>query len=239
MISELGKDYEELRSFWDRAFSMTDDERQKEREETDPETGWKEMAPSAKLLRAACELGGRKKVLDYGCGGGWAGIAAAKSGCGDVTCADTANSCAELARFHAELYRVDDRIRTLHITPLWLSEQPDAVYDGFICSNVLDVIPSEAAEDILRQAARVTKEGASVVIGLNYCKEPVEDPEKHITVKYGNHIYINGILRLVSLTDEEWTKLLGKYFTVESLEHFAWPNETDERRRLFRLTKKA
>ena len=48
-------------------------------------------------------------------------------------------------------------------------------------------------------------------------------------------IYIDGILRLVSRTDEQWTELLGRCFRIERLDHFAWPGEETERRRLFYL----
>ena len=46
---------------------------------------------------------------------------------------------------------------------------------------------------------------------------------------------MDGVLRLVSRTDEEWARLFSPLFEVESLEHFAWPGEKEERRRLFRL----
>ena len=36
-----------------------------------------------------------------------------------------------------------------------------------------------------------------------------------------NQIYINGVLRLLSLTDEEWTAIIEKYFVIERLEYFA------------------
>ena len=82
------QDNQKLIEFWDRAFSMP--EEQKDSIQDQQEEDWKELAPSEKLFRAACSLGRRKRVLDYGCGSGWAAIIAAKSGCPDVTAADAA-----------------------------------------------------------------------------------------------------------------------------------------------------
>ncbi len=44
--------------------------------------------------------------------------------------------------------------------------------------------------------------------------------------------------RLVSRTDEEWAGIFSPRFTRESLEHFAWPGEEKETRRLFRLRRR-
>jgi len=49
---------------------------------------------------------------------------------------------------------------------------------------------------------------------------------------------VDGVLRLVSRTDEEWAAIFSPYYTVERLEHFAWPGEAKETRRLFCLRKR-
>ena len=49
---------------------------------------------------------------------------------------------------------------------------------------------------------------------------------------------MNGVLRLTSLSDEEWKDLFAPYFNVESLTYFSWPGEEKETRRLFVLKKK-
>ncbi|MBO2516598.1 MAG: hypothetical protein CW338_04860 [Clostridiales bacterium] len=238
MDEQIRKDYDALITFWNSVFTMSDEDKAQGAEGIDPDEDWKSLAPSEKLLNAACDLGSRNRVLDYGCGDGWAGIAAAKSGCRNVVCADVIPAGIDMAKYYAGLLKTGDAIDFRCISTDWLSKEPDESYDGFICSNVLDVIPAEAAEDILRQAARVVTKDAGIVIGLNYCMEPEEDPEKHITVQYGNQIYVDGILRMVSRTDEEWTRLLEKYFDVVKLDHFAWPGEQNETRRLFFLKKK-
>ena len=84
----------------------------------------------------------------------------------------------------------------------------------------------------------MVRDDAEVLIGLNFYL-PKEDAEKRgMTVMDGNAYYLNGVLRLVSRTDEEWTAFFAPYFTVEDLSYFAWQGEEEERRRLFRLRKK-
>lgn len=230
------EDNQKLIEFWNSAFAMSDEEKEEYRNNIED---WRELAPSEKLFHAAGSLGSRKKkVLDYGCGNGWAGIIAAKSGCTDVTAVDVSENGVEAARFLSGLYNVEDRTHFSVVSPDWLSTVPDGTYDGFFCSNVLDVVPSVTAKEIIREAARVVTDDASVVIGLNYYMSPEKAAGRGIELVDGNCVYMNGVLRLVSHSDEEWTEVFSQYFTVEKLDHFAWPGETEETRRLFFLSKK-
>ena len=222
-----------LIDFWDKAFSMSV-QGQKDLEEN----SWKEMAPSEKLYLAACSLGQKKKVLDYGCGTGWAGIIAAKNGCPDVTAADVAEGAVNAAEHFASFFQVKEQVHTKNIGLDWLKSVPEKTYDGFICSNVLDVVPPETAEEIIRESARIVTADASVIIGMNYYLSPERAKEKGIELKDGMKVYMNGVLRLVSRTDEEWSDLFSPYYFVEKLEHFAWPGEAKETRRLFYLKRK-
>ena len=234
MDDRTRKDNQTLIEFWNTAFAMSDEEKEEYRKNIE---NWKELAPSEKLFHAAGSLGSRKKVLDYGCGNGWAGIIAAKSGCTDVTAVDVSENGVEAARFLSGLYNVEDRMYFSAVSPDWLSNVPDGAYDGFFCSNVLDVIPTETAKEIIREAARIVTDDASVIIGMNYYLSPERAAERGMELQDSNCVYVNGVLRLVSLSDEEWTEVFSPYCTVEKLDHFAWPGETDERRRLFFLKK--
>ena len=227
-------DYKNLLAHWNSAFSMTEEDKAEARREIDGED-WKAMAPAAKLLDAAASLGGCENALDLGCGSGWASIAMAKYGCRKVTCTDPAQNAADMAAFYAEQFGVKEQVHPLCIPDTWLAEQPDGIYDGLFCSNVLDVVPTEMAEDILKNAARVLKKDAPVVIGLNFYMEPEAAAKRGLELTDGKLLYIGGVLRMVSRTDEEWAEILGRYFRIERLEHFAWPGEETERRRLFYL----
>ena len=210
------QDNRNLVDFWDKVLSLTDEDREGARQEG--AEIWKEMAPSEKLFRAAASLADRKKVLDYGCGNGWAGIIAAKSGCPDVTAADMAPGAVRSAEFYASV--------------------PAGTYDGIVCSNVLDVVPPETAEDILRELARVAVRDAAVIIGLNFYMSPEAATQRGTELEDGCKLYADGVLRLVSRSDEEWERIFAPFFTVDHLEHFAWPGETAEKRRLFHLRKR-
>lgn len=238
MNDTMRKDYEAAKLFWNKAFAMDDSAKKEAENFSCSENDLKVLAPSAKLFDAAESLGSRNRVLDYGCGRGWASIIAARSGCADVTSVEIAANAAESARFYVNLFGVEERVTVLQVSEDWITEAPAESFDGIICSNVLDVIPEEVAESILRNLCRVAQKDACVVIGMNYYMEPKDNPEKKMVVKYRNHIYLNDILRLVCRTDDEWTEILGRYFTVEKLDHFAWPGEETERRRLFYLRKR-
>ena len=236
MTEQTMKDDRALIGFWDRAFTLTEEDK---KELTENGAGdLKSLAPSEKLYLAAASLGSRKKVLDYGCGSAWAGIIAAKCGCPDVTAADPAPRAAESAQFYAALYGVQDSLKACRIGRDWLGTVPENTYDGLICSNVLDVVPPETAEEIIAETTRIVTSDARAVIGLNYYLSPDTAAAKGLGLTDGCMLYIDGILRLVSRTDEEWAALFSPFYTVEKLEYFAWPGEQAETRRLFTLKKR-
>ena len=233
MIENIERDNQALIAFWDKALSLSEAD-QAELGNGDPDS-WKDLAPSKKLLEAACTLGKKRKVLDYGCGSAWAGIIAAKSGCPDVTAADAAFGAIQTAKYYASAYDVERQLHAVCSDPGWLKNIPANTYDGFFCSNVLDVIPTETAMDIIRESARITTADASVIIGLNFYLSPDAAAKRGQELIDSSRLYIDGILRLVSRTDEEWTELFSPWFAVDRLEHFAWPGEELETRRLFYL----
>ncbi len=232
--------YNKALKFWNQTFEMSDEEKDQFLKDIDQENGWKELASSEKLRNVIIEhLSGCQKVLDYGCGEGWAGITLSKAGCKDVSCVDVVENAITLAKFLSTAYGVDDGFKAKCVSTDWITKETEASYDGIFCSNVIDVLPADVAEDIIKNFARIATKGAKIIISMNYYKKVVSDPEKNIEVKNGNEIYLNGVLRLVSRTDEEWSDILNKYFDIEKIEYFAWPGETEETRRIFILKNKA
>ena len=77
MNEQMIHDNQALLAFWDSFFALPEEAKEGARQEgIGP---WEALAPSEKLLKAACALGAKKNVLDFGCGNGWAAIAAANS----------------------------------------------------------------------------------------------------------------------------------------------------------------
>ena len=236
MTEQTSRDNQTLLAFWDQAYAIPEEEKAAARREGDG--SWEELAPSEKLLRAVCELGGGTKVLDYGCGNGWAAIVAAKSGCPAVTAAVAAPNAVGAAGFLAELFGVSERVKPVCADGDWLKSVPAETYDALVCSNVLDVVPPETASELLRELARILTPEGRAVIGLNYYMSPELAAEKGLELE-DDRLYLDGVLRLVSRTDAAWAAIFSPFFSVESLTYFAWPGENQEKRRLFRLRKTA
>lgn len=226
-----------LVEFWSKNYQMSDEEKAGIKVEEDE---WKTLAPSDKLFAAAASLGKCKKLLDYGCGDAWASVIAAKNGCHDITAVDVAEGAADNALFTAKAFKVDEYLNISCVEPDYLTTIPDKTFDGFICSNVLDVIPPKTAEAIIDQMARIVTDDATIVIGMNFYISKELQEKKNIELVDGLYDYVDGVLRMVSRSDEEWTEIFSKHFVVEKLDHFAWTwaGETKETRRLFFLKKK-
>ncbi len=235
----MENNYTEALKFWNQAFEMSDDDLENYIKEINPEDGWKELASSEKLANVLItELSGQNQVLDYGCGEGWAGIILNKSGCKNVTCVDVVDNAIYLAEKLKAAFKISIGLQTKCVSDDWLKNEKSNFYDGIFCSNVIDVLPEYISNEIIENFARVTTDNAKVVIGMNYYAEPVSDPEKKIEIKNGNEVYVDGILRMLTRTDEEWSKIFSQYFDIERIEHFAWPGETEEKRRIFVLRKR-
>lgn len=233
---QIDKTYADTLEFWNRAFALSDEDKARCEQELDPDNGWTELAPCDKLRNILTNaLSGQKKVLDYGCGDGWAGIALCKSGCEDVTCADVAENAVEQARFLGDLFHAGSGFHAMHVTADWISEIEADTFDGLYCSNVIDVIPPAAAEEILENFSRIIEADGKIIISMNYCMPPDREPRPDERVENGNELYVNGILRLVSRTDEEWAEILSRWFIVEKISYFAWSGEETEERRIFEL----
>lgn len=219
-------DYQTLLNFWDQAYAG--------HESSDVTKAWEDLIPSKKQLEALRWLSDAKKILDYGCGQGWGAIALTKCGAKDVQGVEVSENAVASARALAATYKSNARFEAIDLG--WLKKCPEA-FDGLFCSNVLDVIPLEAAKEVLEGFAHIVQTGGKVVISLNFFMTPQDNPERHMTAK-GRYLYVDGVLRLSCLTDDEWAQCFHEWFDVEKLEHYAWPGEKAETRRLFYLKRK-
>jgi len=230
------KVYKDLVKFWENAFKISEDDKNEILNEM-KEDDYKSLAPSAKLIRAVEELHDLNNVLDYGCGIGWASIICAKKN-SFVTSVDVTESSLELLKLYSNVFNVNDKINIIKIDSSWLKGENDNKYDGIISSNVLDVLPKRMSEEIVKEFYRILKNDSYLIVGLNYYIEPNKAREAKMNINDDNELYIDGVLRLLDKSDDEWIELFSKYFNIEKLEYFAWEGEDNERRRLFYLRKK-
>ena len=233
-MSKIKDDYNKLVSFWNESFVINDEDKKHIMKDTSDD--YRKLSPSLKQLEALRLFNGKNVVLDYGCGSGWASIIMAKSGAKRIDAVDVSLNSIEMVNCYKEAYDVSKIINAIHINEKWLKEQEGNKYDGFFSSNVVDVIPLTMALDIIKEAARITKEGALVVFSLNFYIEPSIMKERGCLID-GPHIYINDVLRLTALTDQEWMDIFSKYFKNIKLQYYAWSGEEKERRRLFIMEK--
>lgn len=220
--------------FWNTSLSLTNENR--EYISQLPIEQYKELAPSEKLFLATSSLGKCDRVLDYGCGNGWASIIIKKAGTKDVEAVDVGENIIESAKCYFDHFQVDVNVHS--ITLNWLKNSAKTRYNGVFCSNVLDVVPLETSKEIIENLARICLPNASIIIGLNFYMSKESASSRGMELIEDKYLFVDGVLRLLSLSDEDWIKLFEPYFIVKKLEHFAWPNEQVETRRLFYLVKR-
>ena len=226
--------YLNLVTFWDQNFLMNEEDKQELLTNIDPDEDYKSLAPSQKQFDALSLFDGYDHILDYGCGSGWASIIMGKSGAKHITAVDVSANSIEMAKCYAKAFKLDDVIECQFIDENWLKQQNNGVFDGFFCSNVIDVIPLDMAEEIIKESARIVKKNARVVFSLNFYIDPEKMKERGADID-GPYVYMNGVLRLTSLKDEEWLEIFKKYYELVSLDYYSWPGEEKETRRLFVL----
>ena len=149
---------------------------------------------------------------------------------------DLGEKIIDSAKFYAELGEAN--IKAFVIDQNWLKSEKEGTYDGLICSNVLDVLPIETTKEIIKELSRICKKNAKIIIGLNFYMAPEIAKQRGMELVEDKYLFVDNVLRLLSLSDDEWKELFLPYFEVDTLEYFAWPGEQKETRRLFVLRKR-
>ena len=115
---------------------MDDTEKEEYAKKINPETDWRKLASSDKLADVLINtLAGKKRVLDYGCGEGWAGIILKKSGCEEVTCVDVVENAIQLAGFFRDVFKISDGFNAQCVSVDWIEKSQEAAFDGIFCCN--------------------------------------------------------------------------------------------------------
>lgn len=230
MNDELKTNYDKAMDFWNQALIY----KKEDFAGVDKDTDYKEIGSALLFEIMSREVKGMKNVLDYGCGTGWLDVIMARNGVEGIKAVDVAANAIDSARLYAEAFDSLGAVDYEAVDTDWLSAQPENTYDGVACCNVLDVIPTEVAESIVKNLARVCRPGSKVLITLNPFFTG-DSLKREGSVYEEPYLYINGILRVNNHSDEEWSRLFEKYFKVVKLEHFRWDMEQENRRRFYVL----
>lgn len=234
----MNSDYKSLKEFWNQNFILKEEDKKEILNSINKDEDYKDLAPSKKQYEILSLFEDKKKVLDYGSGSGWASIIMAKYNVKKVVSVDVSENSIELLKTYSKAFDTESLIEPIVIDENWLKTIRDESFDGFFSSNVVDVIPLEMAKEIIKESSRIVNKDAVVIYSFNYYIDPKE-MEKRGCIVNPPYIYINGILRLTSLTDDEWSNIFKEYFDIVDLSYFSWPGEKTETRRIFILKKKA
>lgn len=163
------------------------------------------------------------RVLDFGCGTGdimfqYMQYFPEKRGVG----IDEAEEGIAFAKETARLSRYD-RLHFFTGNSGMLDEFTEGEFDGIILSNVLDVMPEQAARVVLKRLDRVLAPGGYWFIKLNPFYTPKEIEEFDYKQK-APHLYEeDGILRLHQETTKHWKRIFEKYGSIERYMEFIYP----------------
>lgn len=105
----------------------------------------------------------------------------------------------------------------------------DNSFDGIICSNTLDVIPSKTAEDIIKNIKRILVPGGHILLKFNFfltkdliTRLKMEEIDK-------DSFTMNGVLRGVNHTNEEWISYFDGFKTILIDEYERVPGNPKDR----------
>lgn len=234
MDKKIDKYNEDLVEFWNSSIFISEEDRKEFA--SYKEEDYIYLSPSEKLTNAVFFLKDCKHILDYGCGNAWMSIIASKCGAKNVLAVDIIPNGIETAKAYANAFKCDG-LKIELVDTNWIKNTKEE-FDGVICNNVIDVLPLETSIEIIKDLARITSKDGHVIIGMNYYISPEAAASRNMVLVEEKYLFVNGILRLLSLSDDQWKEIFSPYFEIEKLEYFAWPNEKKETRRLFFLKKK-
>lgn len=125
-----------------------------------------------------------KAVLELGCNVGATAIVLAALGA-RVTAVDPDPRFIRLARANAERYGLSDRISFVHVRDTRQMPFGTGEFDWVSCNSVLEYIPDEALDDVLRCVDRVLRPGGLIaILGTSNRLWPREGHSKRWLVHY-------------------------------------------------------
>lgn len=219
---------DKLINFWNTAFEKVEPMNLKA-EDFDPSIDFNRLL---KQIGDECQ-----DVLDIGCGWGY-GLFAAKLlgskmnyGLG-IDPSENAVNVIEETCYLSDIHGIDAKAGTHDI----LSIYDDQSFDGIICSNTLDVVPSETSDEIIFEIKRLLKPNGWLLLKFNFILDDALIERIGMKEIDKNTYAVNGVLRGVNHSTEEWLSKFAGFSVIEQAEFQR--NPTGPKDRVILLKKK-
>lgn len=122
-----------------------------------------------------------------------------------------------------------DHIEVHHADHHFMASIPDESFDAVVALNVLDVVEPEVSLYLIEQTRRILKPGGRCLLKVNfYLSEALIE---QIGMEHqGDNVYtLNGVLRGVNRTLEEWQTLFWGFRVEDTFEYERIPNGPKDR----------
>lgn len=169
-------------------------------------------------------------VIDLGCGWGY-GLLTAKllgNAIEEGIAIDPSIHAINIFNKSCEMSKING-LKGIVGTHELLSQYSDSHVDGLICSNVLDVVPLETSLEIIEQIIRVLKPNGLCLLKFNfYLTNEIIERIKMENIA-ANTYTINGIIRGLNYTTDEWIKRFKNFEIIEMAEYERIPQGPKDR----------
>ncbi|MDD4104166.1 MAG: class I SAM-dependent methyltransferase, partial [Bacilli bacterium] len=89
----------------------------------------------------------------------------------------------------------------------YLKSLPDSSFDGIFCSNFLDVVPASISEVVIKEMLRIIKPKGFILLKFNFVLNPELIEKLHMVEIEKNTYTMNGVVRAMNRSTEEWVSL--------------------------------
>ena len=111
----------------------------------------------------------------------------------------------------------------------YLKGIPSACFDGMVCSNFLDVIPTNLSDVVIKEMLRVIKPSGYILLKFNFLLTPDLIEKLHMVEIEKNTYTMNGVIRAMNRTTEEWVSLFPGFDVIRIDEFQRAPNLPKDR----------
>lgn len=111
----------------------------------------------------------------------------------------------------------------------YLKDIPSQSYDGIVCSNFLDVIPASLSDVVIKEMLRIIKPKGYILLKFNFVLTPELIEKLHMTKIEKNTYAMNGVIRAMNRTTDEWVSLFPNFDVIRMDEFERAPNLPKDR----------